>query len=160
MNKKNINFNDILAHSICRDGSFDYRALSHYFHKTGEYYNNYKQIIAEYLEQNIDNYIDFFEEDPINNFSQKEVAADYVKKVYKDGTYAGNVEMLATAYLFKINIAVYQLNTSNYSLYTTIKVNENYEYIVSDYINNNHFSLIYPKYIDYSINNNKEILKR
>lgn len=63
---------------------------------------------------------------PKDNISQKEVAASYFERLFKEGVYGGNVKMLETAYLFKINIAVYQLNICNSSHYTTIKVNDDY----------------------------------
>ena len=53
-----------------------------------------------------------------------------------------------------------QLIYSYYSNYTTIKINENYDYIIISYYNNNHFCLIYRKKTNYLINNNADKLKK
>ena len=80
-----------------------YSALFHYYHKTEEYYKNYSKVTAEYLEQNIDNCIYFFNVDLINNISQRKFVNYYCKNFFKEGDFAGNAKIFVTAYLFKMN---------------------------------------------------------
>ena len=143
--EEKLNLNQIKIIEIVKDGNCFYRCLSYFLLKSEEYYQNIKNLIVEWIENNYDNYLEFFGDDDSNNMTKEEIAKnefDYIKS--KDSW--GSHYIIATACLIlKIDIAVYTYEGNNiYKPYNLFKIDdEEKELCILNYHNNYHFDLIY-----------------
>ena len=56
INYKNITNDNFIIKEIGKDGNYFYRTISYFYRDTEEYFNEFREIIAAYIEENIDNY--------------------------------------------------------------------------------------------------------
>ena len=143
--EEKLNLNQIKIIEIEKDGNCFYRCLSYFLLKSQDYYLNIKNLIIDWIENNYDNFLDFFGDDEPNNMTREEIAKqefDYIKS--KD-SWGSHYTIAIACLILKIDIAVYTYEGNNiYKPYNLFKIdNEEKELCILNYHNNYHFELIY-----------------
>ena len=70
-NKQNHPLNCINIIPIIKDGNCFCRCLSYFFLSDQDYYKEFKYIIIEWIENNYNNFVNFFLDDDINQISKE-----------------------------------------------------------------------------------------
>lgn len=150
---------------IIPDGNCAYRAISYYYQNNQEKYLIIRKLIYEWIKEYKDQFIVAFSpEENESDITTDDKFELYLKNIKKDGTWAGDVEFSAIAKMFNINIAIYYLQNLEYINYAYYYSFNNYIDIIKiNYINRNHFELLFRKddknlFGEYN-NINKEELK-
>ena len=159
-NTKNIlPLDEFIIKDIEKDGNCFYRTLSYYYRETEQDYREFRELIVRYIENHPEEYIFAVPDDDIVitaqddelsiNAKKKEYILNYVNYAYRDGTYAGDLEITTACILFNCDIKMYVLVNNGYKLFNDFKPaeneNENLEFINILFINNNHFCLLLSK---------------
>ena len=66
-NNKNLNIIDYTVKKISGDGNCFYRALSYYYRQDEKDYDEYRQLIVSYIENNIDKYLIYVADEDLND---------------------------------------------------------------------------------------------
>ena len=110
---------EFIIKNIVAEGNCFYRAISYFYREKEDDYNEFRQLIFEFIENNIDIYLEYIPEedfcipdekkDDINyiNNIRKDYIKRYIERGKKDGTYAGDIEISTAAKLFGANIRKY-----------------------------------------------------
>ena len=69
--------NQIKIIKILKNGNCFYRCLSYFLLKSQEFYQNIKNLIIEWIENNYDIYLDFFGGDDANNLTKEMVQKEF-----------------------------------------------------------------------------------
>ena len=95
--KKNIVSNDIINKKISPDGNCFYNAISYYFNLTEEYNTNYREIIYELCNNDINEIKELFHSDYDDEESNERIrinkAKEYINNIKKNATWAGDIEI-------------------------------------------------------------------
>ena len=159
----NNSFNKIIKESaivnrkILGDGNCYFRALSYFFTHSENYKDYFRNCIYNYININ-SNY--FLQEYPYIYYKNNIInTAGYIKNIKNDCFYAGELELLASAVLFKINILILEYidEYKGYIQRNKISVNNQMKPILFlEFIENSnflgHYNIIYIKQ-NYDTNN-------
>ena len=148
--KKNIVSNVIINKKISPDGNCFYNAISYYFNLTEEYNTNYREIIYELCNNDINEIKELFHSDyddeESNERDRINKAKEYINNIKKNATWAGDIEINKMAELLEMNILCYTQNEINYILQAVyFGTNNKINLIPLKFVNNNHFEILYPK---------------
>ena len=114
------------------DGNFLYRAFSYFLFGNQNYYNNIKNLIIEWIENNYEIFTSFFGDDDSINVSKEQLTKEEYEYIF--------------CIIFKIDVAVFNERNGKYTRYFLFHKEEiiDEEIIILLYVNNNHYELIYP----------------
>ena len=152
-NNHNLTQIEYYEKNITRDGNCYYRCLSYYFRGTEKYHLEFRKLISELFENNLERFINSYpdpdiigEKEPQNEEETMEYLNKYVNYMKQSGVYAGDQEIALTAYYLGININVLILDTFGYkSLYYYESVIPTDEVINILYENGNHYQLLFKR---------------
>ena len=98
------------------------------------YYNNIKNLIIEWIENNYEIFTSFFGDDDSINVSKEQLTKEEYEYIF--------------CIIFKIDVAVFNERNGKYTRYFLFHKEEiiDEEIIILLYVNNNHYELIYPKF--------------
>lgn len=160
-NNKNLNIIDYTVKKISGDGNCFYRALSYYYRQDEKDYDEYRQLIVSYIENNIDKYLIYvadedLNDDNINNYSpetilnkKKEYLLNYTNNAKQNKVWAGYLEISTAGILFNANIRLYILYNNSYKLYNEFVQDYNSSRSIDNinllFVNNNHFDILINK---------------
>ena len=147
---------EFIIKNIVPDGNCFYRSISYFYRETEDDYNEFRQLIFEFIENNIDIYLEYIPEedlcipdekkDDINyiNNIRKDYIRRYIERGKKDDTYAGDIEISTAAKLFGANIRIYLQDIGIFILLNEFNegncLTETDKDIINIlFINNNHF---------------------
>ena len=98
---------------ITGDGNCYYRCLSYYYRSTEDYHLEFRQLISELFENNLDKFISYYPDPDILGEKEPEINEEilnFLKKysnyIKQPNVYAGDQEIALTSYFFGININV------------------------------------------------------
>ena len=170
-----ISKDEIQTVKILGDGICFYRFLSFFLLSNDQYCIDIKNEIIKWIDNNKELYLDFFGEDEKNNISKEQLAEEEYKYIKPKDSWGGFHTIEIACLVFNISIGIYTDNRSNEYLRYSYSENSNQdaELALLNYVNNNHFNLLYDKNIelnkkekkieDLSINNKnnntKDIIK-
>lgn len=125
-----------------------------FFSGNSEYYEEIKQLIIEWIENNYEDYLEFFGADEANNlprdyFAKKEL--DYIKS---KNSWGSHYTIAISCLLFNLDIALYvKENQTTYKRLNFFNRNNKQrgELCIMTFHDNNHFEIIYSKHVN--INN-------
>ena len=157
---------------IEKDDNCFYRTLSYYYRETEQDYRELRELMVRYIENNSEEYIFAVPDDDIIITAQDDELSinakkiqnilNYVKYAYRDGIYAGDLEITIACILFNCDIKMYQLVDNGFKLFNDFKPsqneNENVEIINILFINNNDFNLLLPK--DFTLSENQHLIEK
>ena len=147
---------NFIIKDIIGDGNCFYRSLCYFYRENQDEYNEFRELIVKYIDNNPDEYlegvadedIDILEnDDEITILNKKrEYIKRYAEIALKDGEFAGDFEITTACTLFDCNIKLYILTNDGYKLYYRYNplLLENIQTINILFINNNHFNLLIP----------------
>ena len=112
-----------------------------------EYYIDIKNKILEWIEKNFELYETFFSDDEINNIDHKELAKKEFEDMKNDNSWGSFYSFEIACIVFNISIGVYTTTSEeNYKKYFIFEnQDKSSELMLINYINNNHFNLLYSK---------------
>ena len=119
---------------IKSDGNCLYRAFSYFRFGNQNYYNNIKNLIIEWIENNYEIFTPFYGDDDNINVSKEQLTKEEYEYIF--------------CIIFKIDVAVFNERNGKYTRYFLFHKEEiiDEEIIILLYVNNNHYELIYPKF--------------
>ena len=142
-----INMNDIKIIKIIGDGNCFYRCLSFFLLGNDDFFQDIKNEIINWIDNNRETFNDFFGDDDINNISKEEFANEEYNYIKSKDSWGGFHTIEIACILFGISIGVYTENGNNelirYSYSENLKGGN--KLMLLSYHNNNHFDLIYDK---------------
>ena len=145
-NNQNINANQIKIIKVLGDGNCFYRCLSYFFLQSPDYYNEFKQLIIEWIDNNYEQYVNFFGDDEKHNLSKEEIAEKEFKDIKSKDSWGSDYTISIICLLLNIEIAVYINDGSDvfkpYHYFKIYNNNQN-ELMILSFHNSNHFDLIY-----------------
>ena len=152
-NNHNLTEIEYYEKNITKDGNYYYRCLSYYYRGTEDYHLEFRKLISEIFENNLEKFIESYpdpdiigEKEPQNEEETIEYLKKYVNYMKKSGVYAGDQEIALTAYYFGININVLILDAMGYkSLYYYESVIPTNEVINILYKNGNHYQILFKR---------------
>ena len=143
---------------ITPDGNCFYRCLSYFYRQKENDYNEFRQLITNYIEQNIDYYLIFISDEEVNIKNEdglsddeiikkkKDYLLQYIENAKKDKYWAGDLEISTANLIFNAKILIYTLENDKFNIYNEFS-NESNSNKIKDiiqilFINNNHFNLL------------------
>ena len=110
---QDLKLDEIKIIEIRGDGNCFYRCLSYFFSGNTEYYEEIKQLIIKRIENNYEDYLDFYGDDDANNlqkeyFSKKEL--DYIKS---KNSWGSHYTIAISFLLYNLDIALYVKENQN-----------------------------------------------
>ena len=142
-----INMNDIKIIKIIGDGNCFYRCLSFFLLGNDDFFQDIKNEIINWIDNNRETFNDFFGDDDINHISKEELANEEYNYIKSKDSWGGFHTIEIACILFGISIGVYTENGNNelirYSYSENLKSGN--KLMLVSYHNNNHFDLIYDK---------------
>ena len=138
---------------ITPDGNCYYRCLSYYYRGTEEYHLEFRQLISELFENNLEKFISSYpdpdilgEKEPENEEEIMNFLKKYANYIKKPKVYAGDQEIALTSYFLGININVLIMDTLGYkSLFYYQSVIPTEEVINILYMDGNHYQLLFKR---------------
>ena len=132
---------------ILGDGNCLYRAISYFLFNTQAYYNEIKDLVIEWIENNYDIFLNFFGDDDSKNLKKEILAKEELEYTKKKDSWGGDIQINILCIILKLTIAVYYESNGKYLRYFLFNLPniEHEEIIILLYINNRHYNLIYPK---------------
>ena len=168
-NKQNINANQVKIITVQGDGNCFYRCISYFFLQSPDYYNEFKQLVIEWIDNNYEQFVNFFGDDEKHNLTKEEIAEKEFKDIKKKDSWGTDYTISIICLLLNIEIAVYIKDGNDvfkpYHYFILDNNNQN-ELMILSFLNSNHFDLIYSihenienhilyeKLDDININNN------
>ena len=139
--------NQIQIIKIAKDGNCFYRCLSYFLLKSQEYYKNIKNLIIEWIENNYEDFLEFFGDDDSKNLKKEDIAKNELDYIKSKDSWGSHYTFSIACLIFKIDIAVYTYEGNYfYKPYNLFKIdNDEKELCIMNYHNNYHFELIYSK---------------
>ena len=124
-NPSELKINEYIVKKITGYGNCFFRALFYYYRQDEKDFDEYRQLIVSYIENNIDEYLIFIanedlEDDNINNYTheslikKKEYILKYTENAKKDKVWAGYLEISTAGILFNANIRLYIIYNNTY----------------------------------------------
>lgn len=146
-----LDYMNYMEKDIEKDGNCYYRCLSYYYRNTQEYHLEFRKLISEIFENNLDRFIDNYPDnnilgipEPKNKEEILNLLKLYAQKMKEPDFYAGDHELILTSYYLNININVLIQDTYCYkSIYYYESPQLSNEIINLLYINGNHYQLLY-----------------
>ena len=149
----NIKKDEVNIVSITGDGNCFYRSISFFLLGSEEYYMNIKSLIIQWIENNFSKFEEFFSDDDDNNINYKEKASQEFEAMKKDYAWGSFYSFEIACIIFNLSIGVYTTTAEEdfkkYFLFEN--KDKTSELMLINYINNNHFNLLYSK--NYNIEN-------
>eukprot|EP01138_Halocafeteria_seosinensis_P006018 gb/GECG01006151.1/.p1 GENE.gb/GECG01006151.1/~~gb/GECG01006151.1/.p1 ORF type:complete len:346 (+),score=54.55 gb/GECG01006151.1/:1-1038(+) len=95
-------------YDVTGDGNCLFRALSHQLYGSEIYHHDLRSQVVNHVKGNEDDFRPFLEDD--------EPWERYVRRMYKEGQWAGNIELVAAGQVFKARIVVHQVDGMNWEI--------------------------------------------
>ena len=83
-NLQSLKKEDYIVKEITPDGNCFYRCLSYFYRQKENDYNEFRQLITNYIEQNIDYYLIFISDEEVNIKNEDGLSDDEIIKKKKD----------------------------------------------------------------------------
>ncbi|KAI3641367.1 hypothetical protein MIR68_000497 [Amoeboaphelidium protococcarum] len=96
--------NGLRLQQIKGDGNCLFRALSDQLHGSEDRHVEFRQMVCDYIDKHRDEFVPFLLEEDDGNTDIEE----YVAKMRQNGTYGGNIELVAFSRLISAEIWIYQ----------------------------------------------------
>ena len=124
------------------------RAFSYFLFGNQNYYNNIKNLIIEWIENNYEIFTSFFGDDDSINVSKEQLEKEEYEQSKKQDSWRGDLHINIFGIIFKIDVAVFNERNGKHTRYFLFHNEEIIaeEIIILLYVNNNHYDLIYPKF--------------
>ena len=115
-----------------------------------DYYNEIKNEIINWIENNKERFSEFFGDDDTNNITKEEQAEDELNYIKTKNSWGGFHTLEIANILFNISTAMYIDNGDGYykKYFYSENLNEDAELMILNYKDNNHFDLLYDKNIN------------
>lgn len=151
--KNNIKKDEANIVSIIPDGNCFYRSISFFLLGSEEYYINIKSLIIEWIENNFSKFEEFFSDDDDNDLSCEEKALQEFEEMKNNNSWGSFYSFQIACIIFNLSIGVYTTtHDEDYKKYFYFENNDKTsELMLINFINNNHFNLLYSK--NYNIDN-------
>ena len=156
--KKPIKADKLKIIPISKDGNCFYRCLSYFLLNNDEFFEDIKNMIIEWIENNYKIYVNFFGDDDKKKKTKEELAKSELEYIKSKDSWGSDYTISIACILFNLEIAIYYFDgKDSYKQYhyfynedESKKDSNDRELLLLCYHNNNHFNILY------SINENNE----
>ena len=142
-----ISKDDVQKIKILGDGNCLYRCLSLFLLGNDQFYDNIKEEIIKWIDNNRAQFNEFFGDDDIKNISKEHLAEEEYNYIKKKDSWGGFHTIEIACIIFKLSIGIFTDNGNNQ--YNRYSYSENQDpkadLMLLAYHNNNHFDLLYDK---------------
>ena len=111
-----------------------------------DYYQSFKNLIIEWIDNNYEDYLNFFGDDDLNNKTRESIAKEEYNYIKSKDSWGSDYTISIACLLFNLDIAVYTCDESGeftpYHFFENYNT-ENKELMILSYHTNYHFELIY-----------------
>ena len=139
-----------------------YHCISHFLLNSENYYNDIKNEIINWIDNNRKQFNEFFGDDELHKITKEKLADDEYNYIKKKDSWGGFITLEIACLIFYLSIAVYIDNgNEEYQRYSfSENKKENSELVLLEYVNNNHFNLLYDKDIKINIEEKNKLSKK
>ena len=137
---------DVDIVEIKKDGNCLYRSFSYFLFGTQIYFQEIKKLIIDWIENNYEQFKNFFGDDEKNNINREQLANEEYEYTKQDNSWGGDLQINIFCILFNFDVAVFTELNGKYKRYFLFHIPE----IIPDELiillyTGTHYNLIYPK---------------